>query len=101
MLFLKFNAPLFSNIDKPIICTGVIEITHCKDKDNPIDIKRKALVLEVLGAQGLPSSEGMEVPSDSILDAETHQAPHYHPAYTINTIFYGDVCMGCFHDFSK
>lgn len=45
---------------------------HCKDEDNPTGIKKKVLVLVDSGAKGLSSSEGMKIPPNSTLDAETH-----------------------------
>ncbi|PHU14601.1 hypothetical protein BC332_15806 [Capsicum chinense] len=60
-------------IDQQVICIDVSDITQCKYEDNPTDLKRKALVLIDSGVEGFSSSEGVEIPLNSTLDAETHQ----------------------------
>ncbi|PHT40368.1 hypothetical protein CQW23_19222 [Capsicum baccatum] len=73
MVCLKFKVPLLPKINHRVICTGVIDITQCKDENNPTGLKRKALVLVDLGVEGLPSLEGVEIPLNSTLNAESHQ----------------------------
>ncbi|KAF3616287.1 hypothetical protein FXO38_34621 [Capsicum annuum] len=73
LLCLKFKVLLLSKIDRRVIYTRVIEITLFKDEDNPIGIKNEALALVDSSAKGLSRLEGMEIPLDSALDAETHQ----------------------------